>query len=302
VRQIERRLLAISDAYPRDSTSRHRPGAAVLSLLGARAHSMYRGFIHALSGPSAPLQIIAVRPLVELAIFMKWFTLDPAVHVQLWTAQSEQNDLRVIREVGECLTLTNPLPEPWRADQLALKTEIVAEAKEQLKQTGRDYGRRLTPSLARMVEEVGASAPGHAIPLWQAYSLAYRFVSPWDHTEASSFKASTERVSSSKLLFVGDKLPMRRRDLRLLAAAMFAYCIEIVSEFTGPWWREGRATRGLASSCSHRRGEGSRRARAAASDGLKAGQAIAGTRRVRRAAANPNQSQAAGRGTLNQPE
>jgi hypothetical protein len=232
MKQIERRLLAMCEPFPEPSPP-GVAGAGVASLLGARARSLYRGFLHATTGPSEPSTAITLRPLVELAIFLKWYSLDPDLHGDLWDAQSDANDLRVINEVRTYLGATNPsaTPEAELEAKRAIKRQVVADARSRLKDAGRNYGDRVAPGVLGMVREVAERDPGHGTAMRQAYIVTYRSLSPWVHSEASSFKSTTEPISKTHHRFVGDRLPLTMLTLRILGAAMVAYCIEIVSDF-----------------------------------------------------------------------
>jgi len=246
LKQLERRLLVLAEPLP-EPTPAGMPGAGMASLFGARARSLYRGFVHALAGPSQPSVAIALRPLVELAILLKWYSLDPDLHGDLWDAQSDANDLRVIDEAREHLSLTNPsaTPEEELAAKRRIKEEKVEAARERLRAAGRRYGDRLAPGVLTMVREIAERDPGHAIAMRGAYIVAYRNLSPWVHSEAASFKATTEMISDTHARFVGDRVPLARTAMRQLGAAMFAYCIEVVSEMlqTPDRGEEARAIR-----------------------------------------------------------
>jgi hypothetical protein len=231
LKQLERRLLEMARPFP-EPTPLGAPGAAVASLMGARSRSLYRGFLHALTGPSEPSVAIELRPIVELAILLKWFSLDPDLHGDLWDAQSDANDLRVIQETGEYLALTNPsqTPEDVLLAMRAIKEQKVGEARARLRATQRRYGERVAPGVLTMVKEIVEADPGHAIAMRQAYIVAYRNLSPWVHTEAASFKSTTKQTGATTAEFVGDRVPLAKTALRQLGAAMFAYCIEVVSE------------------------------------------------------------------------
>lgn len=231
LKRLERRLLALAEPFP-EPTPAGVPGAGMASLFGARARSLYRGFVHALAGPSESSVAIALRPLVELAILLKWYSLDPDLHGDLWDAQSDANDLRVIDEARKYLSLTNPSATP--AEELAAKRRAkehqVDAARGRLRAAGRRYGDRLAPGVLTMVREIAERDPGHAVAMRGAYIVAYRNVSPWVHSEAASFKATTEMISKTQARFVGDRVPLPKTAMRQLGAAMFAYCIEVVSE------------------------------------------------------------------------
>jgi hypothetical protein len=79
-----------------------------------------------------------------------------------------------------------------------------------------------------MVEEVESAAPGHRIAMRDAYELAYRTFSPWEHTDASSFKSTAERSDGEVWTYLGDRTPFHAEDLRAIATSMYAYALETV--------------------------------------------------------------------------
>jgi hypothetical protein len=88
------------------------------------------------------------------------------------------------------------------------------------------------PGLDRLVMDIEAADPGHGVPMRQAYHVAYRSLSPWTHTEASSFK-STDVTMPEGTTYLGDISPYRVDVLRVMAGAMFAYVLEIVGAAMG---------------------------------------------------------------------
>jgi hypothetical protein len=58
-------------------------------------------------------------------------------------------------------------------------------------------------SARSMVREVAERDPGHGTAMRQAYIVTYRSLSPWVHSEASSFKSTTEPISKTHHRFVG---------------------------------------------------------------------------------------------------
>lgn len=70
----------------------------VLLLLGHRATSLYRNFVHSLDSPVELGPILAIRPLVEVAILAKWVSLDPPLHGELWFGHSDARDITAIQE------------------------------------------------------------------------------------------------------------------------------------------------------------------------------------------------------------
>jgi len=204
-------------------------GAFYAALIGTRAAGLYENFLHSLASPTNIGRLIALRPLVEAAIILKWISLDPDNHGTLWFGQSEAQDLKAIREQEKHLgvQVRGDVPSETVEEAVVRKQAIVDTAKARASAMERNYGRRVMPELARMVDEIAEQDPGHEIAMRQAYDAAYRAFSPWTHTEATSFKATAEE-SSEGLLFVGDRSPFKQYHLRIIAGAMFAYVLEIL--------------------------------------------------------------------------
>jgi hypothetical protein len=199
------------------------------ALLGDRAWSLFRNFIHAADSPAALGPVLAIRPLIELSILVKWLSIDPDLHRVLWLAESDATELRHAELMSAHLRARGNNPEPPRdPGQQAEKRRFRDEARARLKAAGRNYGTRLMPSVVRMVEEVERAVPGHQIAVRDAYELAYRTFSPWEHTDASSFKSTAERSDGDSWTYLGDRTPFHLEDLRAIATSMYAYVLETI--------------------------------------------------------------------------
>ncbi len=86
---------------------------------------------------------------------------------------------------------------------------------------GKNYGGSAVPHIDRMVQEIEKHDPGHRIAMRQAYDIAFRMVSPWEHTEAGSFKWGAQEQGDQIESF-GDVSPFKLDDLRVIAGAMYA--------------------------------------------------------------------------------
>jgi hypothetical protein len=204
------------------------PEVSYLALLGIRAVSLYENYLHSRSSPAPLGRLIAIRPLVELAILTKWISLDPTFHGELWMADSEAAELTQIKHVTDHLKNRGNHPQQPDTEGIARKEALRDEAKAKLKAASRNYGNRLIPTVIRMVEEVEKEVPGHKIAMRDAYELAYRTFSPWEHTDASSYKASAERSDIDDFTFLGDRSPFHSEDIDAIATSMFAYVLESV--------------------------------------------------------------------------
>jgi hypothetical protein len=217
-----------------DPTKQDSHAKLYATLIGVRAKSLYANFIHSLSSPADIGPILALRPLVEAAILAKWISLNPKLHGELWFAQSEDRDLTAIREAEKHLGIRvrGDIPTSSIVESVEQKTAWRDEAVARSKAAGKTYGDRPMPHIDRMVAEIEKGDPGHKMAMRQAYDGVYRSVSPWEHTEAASFKATAEE-SETGLTFLGDVCPYQIDLLRLIAGAMFAYILEIVGLAVG---------------------------------------------------------------------
>ena len=199
------------------------------ALVGERARGLYTNFGHSLTSPVAFAPLLAVRPLVELAILAKWISLDPEFHGFLWFADSEASELTHLDAMLEhSKTRGSPTPK-FVPHDLTPKRAIHAEALRRLRGARRNYGKnRLTPSVIRMVEEVEKQVPGHKIAMRDAYEYAYRAFSPWEHSSASSFKATAEPTPPDSWRWLGDRSPFHIEAVQAIGASVYAYILEVV--------------------------------------------------------------------------
>ncbi len=169
-----------------------------------------------------------IAPLVELAILVKWLSLDPGLHRVLWFAESDATELTQIEVITEHLKLRGNTPTQGDPSQRELKERGRDEGRARLAAAGRDYGDRLMPTLAQMVEEVEAAMPGYRVAMRDAHDLAYRVLSPWQHTDASTFKSTAEALDAGGWKFGKDRSPFNVEDLKAMATAMYAFALETV--------------------------------------------------------------------------
>lgn len=200
-----------------------------MALLGQRAKSLYANFQHSLGSPAEIGPVLAVRPLVELVILAKWITLDPDLHMLLYVADSDAAELAHMDDVREHANdRGSSIPDDPK-DLTPLKEATRDAAFAKLKMLGRNYGKnRILPNLRRMANEVISREPGHKIVMNDAYVYAYKTFSPWEHTEASSFKATANETGPDEWEWIGDKSPWHPEDIEAIATAMYAYVLETV--------------------------------------------------------------------------
>jgi hypothetical protein len=229
--ELEARLLELSATYPR-TPARTLDGAVPVLLMAARARSLFTGFLHCLAGPSEPTMAVALRPLVEATIRLRWYSIDPGHHRRMLRALSASAGLALINDIRKHLgPLSDAQLERLEHNASVLSGEL-RDGRQAVDAAGRTYRKRGGPSLEQMVDEVVDAIPGHKLPMRQAYVVAFRALSPWVHTEASSFDGTTVSVSPAVADFVGDRVHLGIPDLRRIGGSMMAYSIETVSTFT----------------------------------------------------------------------
>ena len=198
-------------------------------LLGERARGLFANFQHSVSSPALFAPLLAIRPLVELVILVKWISLDPPLHGFLWAADSDARELTHLDAILAHAALRGS-PEPrldpsHRSSREAMRDAATAR----LRATGRNYGtKRTMPSVIRMVEEVERAIPGHKIAMRDAYEYAYRTFSPWEHSDTSSFNGTAQRTGPDGWVWLGDRSPFEVEAVQAIAVSMYAYVLEVV--------------------------------------------------------------------------
>jgi hypothetical protein len=204
-------------------------GATAMSLLGQRAKSLYANFHYSVGSPAEFAPVLAVRPLIELVILAKWMTLDLVLHPFLYLADSDASELSHMAAVTEhAKARGQSIPEAM-TDATPLKEATRDAARAKLKELGRNYGDgAIMPNVRRMASEVSNQIPGHKGVMDDSYIYGYKTFSPWEHTEASSFKATARETAPGEWEWLGDKSPWHPEDIEAIASAMFAYVLETV--------------------------------------------------------------------------
>jgi hypothetical protein len=208
----------------------HRGGTlSAMSLLGQRATSLYANFHYSRGSPTEFAPVLAVRPLVEMVILTKWISLEPELHTFLYLADSDASELAHMDAIkAHARVRGQPIPET-PDDPSEEKQANRDRAIAKLKELGRNYGDgRIMPNVRRMAAEVSSKIPGHKTVMDDAYVYAYKTFSPWEHTEASSFKTTAEETAPDQWRWIGDKSPWHPGDVEAIASSMYAYILETV--------------------------------------------------------------------------
>lgn len=227
----ERKLLGLARQIPEVRRARDE-AEVLLYLLGHRAASIYGGFLHAMKGPSTATPIVDARSLVELAIRLKWVTLDPPINAALYFGGSENADLKALRALEEHLGVTPPASlDPGTVQRLkAEKVAIRDKAKALAMKEGRNYRDGLMPTVERMVDEAAKADPANALAMRQAYDHMYRAFSAWAHSEVMSFQHFVRENGDGTVSYLGDGWGIVPEHVRVMAASTFAFVLETVSD------------------------------------------------------------------------
>jgi hypothetical protein len=225
----ERRLPALAAAIdvPLDRAPTEEKVLAIG--LGLRGWHLYRGFRHALSGPTPLLAAhVDLRTLLDVTILTRWIEDDPKLRVQLWFADDRRELLLATELVRRFLVRRGQPVPPTLAvrDQSAIEAEI-----RQAKAAGRAAGiplprdgRRVLPQIEQMVQ---------AVPdLWEVYNVGYRQLSPVQHAGGRSFmKDAVEGRVDGRHLKPG--APFERDSLRALSVPAVCMLFASVSRQVG---------------------------------------------------------------------
>jgi hypothetical protein len=218
----------LADDLPVPSTGTDNLAIA-MSLLGQRAKSLYKNFQYNLASPVEFAPVLAVRPLVELVILTKWMTLDRELHPFLYLADSDASELSHMADVTEHAKVRGQVIPEEVIDATPTKEATRDAAIAKLKELGINYGKgSLMPNVRRMASEVSSRIPGHKTVMDDSYIYGYKTFSPWEHTNASSFKATARETGPGAWEWLGDKSPWHPEDIEAIASSMHAYVMETV--------------------------------------------------------------------------
>lgn len=218
-------LELIADDIPEPSSGQTEP-ALLMALLAQRAKSLYANFLHSLGSPAEIGPLLAVRPLGELVILIKWLTLDLDLHPFLYFADSEGAEISHLDAVrAHARDRGTAVPDdPTDPTQ---KEAVRDAALARLRSLNKNYGKdRIMPNLRRMADEVISRVPGHKLVMNDAYVYAYKTFSGWEHSDAGSFKATAEEFSPGEWRWIGDRSPWAADIVEVIGSAFYAYVLE----------------------------------------------------------------------------
>lgn len=188
--------------------------------LGRRGVTIWNGVRLLVAAGNVPGAAATTRPALEALILLGWLGADPEERLVRWHGESERS-VRTMTTVlssdpvaGRHARLTAAIPP----DRLASREAAVAEARTKVA-----TGVRLVPSVERMAEEADGGPT-----FWEAYQLAYRLLSAWEHHDHGTFAESLEDdgVSIEDAQFD----PVQ---IRALAASVTAALLVVVGTIAG---------------------------------------------------------------------
>jgi hypothetical protein len=201
------------------------------ALFGSRCRDLYAGFLHACEGPSAIAPLVLARPLIELAILVRWMRDDAEQRFKQWQAHSADMDTKAMRQAAE--HLPRPVRDPFHIDQwsglLAEKDSMAAKAREEANRESQD---RVLPGLTEMIQAIGKRNKADAHALWQGYDLAFRSISPATHSDEASFRMGLTQYPDGSADYA-ERPTVEPDALRLIVASCVAYTTESAALMCG---------------------------------------------------------------------
>lgn len=167
----------------------------------------------------------ALRPAVEGLILAAWLAMDedPWPRTKRWHGESERNVRTMVRESGAAAApdrfrrLADAVSDQRSAD----REEAVAAGKAAATEAGQK--KSMMPSVETMADECGLG-----VFSWEAYQVAYRFLSAWEHFEHGTF---SETVTEDEAWI--EDAPFDPTELRALAASVAAAAIVVAAAAAG---------------------------------------------------------------------
>lgn len=184
VRRAETAIRAWFPALDAPVTSREQ---TVVVGLGLRGIALYRGLIHACSGPTPTIAAEAdLRALVDLVILIRWIEMAPALHIDMWLAEDDRGRITLGEKWGEMHRRRGSSAGPaFTSEEVATMREGLAKVRAAARTAGEHVGEKgaMMPSIEHMAAATD--------DLFEAYQIAYRSLSPSSHSGARSFVRDT---------------------------------------------------------------------------------------------------------------
>lgn len=184
VKAAERQIREWMPALDAPISSREE---AVVVGLGLRGNALYRGLLHACSGPTPTVAADAVlRALVDLMILLRWIEAAPELHIDMWLAEDDRGRLTLADRWNEMHRRRGSSPPPaFGAGEVASLRDGIAVVRSRAITAGERIGE--SGSVIPTIEKMSEVTPH----LFEAYQVAYRSMSPSSHSGARSFVRDT---------------------------------------------------------------------------------------------------------------
>jgi hypothetical protein len=224
----EKRLPALAAALELPIERLSGQPAFVAAGLGRRGWTLYRGFRHALSGPTPTIAAaVDLRALLDVTILTRWIEDDPQLRIRLWFAEDDRHRLNGEKAIKEFSKRRGqPPPPPPDDDPAEVRAEIDA-----VRQEGRAAGVAL-PKEGRVLPDLERMA--HAVDhLWELYHIAYRILSPIVHAGGRSFTGDRIVRRQDGLRYLELGVPFDEASLRALAVPAICMLLASVSRQAG---------------------------------------------------------------------
>ena len=197
------------------------------AIFGMRVRDLYVGFLDSCEGRSVIAPLVLARPLIELAILVRWIRDDAEHRFELWRAHSADMDTKAIRQVAE--HLPRPVGDPFHIDQFStMLAEKDAWAAKARKEANRESQERVLPGLTEMIQSIEKRSKADGYGLWQGYDLAFRSVSSATHSDETSFRANPIQSPDGSTQYA-ERSVVERDLLRMIAASCVAHAVESVA-------------------------------------------------------------------------
>lgn len=198
--------------------------------LGIRARTLFLGFIRLVHSDVPIAALALMRPTIEINLTLRFLVKKPELHTELWVAEGERQAAILVREIEadpELLRMAGGeglISEEWHEDKRGVVAAARAKAIEE-GVAGVGVSGSVMPSIRSIAYDHGDAATR------EAYTLAYRSLSPAIHTTARSFQHGEFVPIDGGLVtyreFVDAGREVRRH--RALNATTFASTLQILS-------------------------------------------------------------------------
>jgi hypothetical protein len=219
---LQARLLDLSRVLDTSEAIKGPEGVALT--IGRRCREHFRVAIAADADATA---MINMRPLALAIILLRWIQQDPPLRTDLWIAQGELDERKMIEAARRNTEVAASWPAPDPARQ-ADHEAFIAAARRVAGEEGASWvgGKGdLLPGESVMADAVNTEQ------VRQAYDIAYRVSSMWGHLSAGSFKNALEQREDG--LYLAGPETTWVDGTRTMATSLFAIVLAIVSELAG---------------------------------------------------------------------